>query len=694
MKKKFGSIFAAFTLSAVLCLGAACGETIPPDGGETIPPDGGGTQTEETYAITFTDRGEVVASYEGKRGDKVTVPGAPDRADMRYTFTGWEGLSEDATEVTVYGNATYDANWYEMFGSNTTFAAMQRDPITKVTVDGKDDESAWDASAEFALDANGSYAKLLWDEDGIYIFADVKKENATSEDSLNVTIDLLHSEALASDTWDGLGWGGGYRGEPGPMVEGGYTIAAGTTSADAVSRTWEWFSNSGYEGSNVYSVISETGYTVEFKIATTDNNIGEYKPHEGQSIGLSIKTSDSASALESFEGYANHGPKSLSNVTLEPNEGATVNTTWGITEIRENFDVKVDGEEDNVYRDATSFGDLETDGYTVKSLWTNGKIYLLAELAEGTNSLEISVFEQTAIFTASGEQALEASDIALEEISYFTVKVNGNMLVGSDDNIGLVTLRSNSMNFGRKMYEAKQLAAGATITIDGDLDATYGAKVGDINTISLTENGTPEATGEFYIRWDDEYLYVFVEVFDRDVSTEQRGDYYNNDSVEFWLDTCQQWQGGQGWGGDNRPLGLYRGEGGFRVLANKIGGDSGQHWLWDDESTRPTTASKLTATGYTVEYKIPWASKSNNDDWCDGFANYIPSTGVNTWDYDNNRLGSPSAKLNEVINFMININDDNGQDGERDGIVSLNARGCDAWSTPYVLTQLKLVAAD
>lgn len=683
MKKKLGSIFAAFALSAVLCLGAACGEITPTP---TPEPNPGGTTDDTTYTITFTDRGEVVKTYTAKQGEKVAVPTAPDRGE-RYTFTGWEGLAEDATEVTVYASdATYDATWYEIFGSKSTFVAMQRDPITRVTVDGKDDESAWDAAATLALDENGSYAKLLWDEDAIYVFADVKKENATAEDSLSVTLDLLHSEKLASDSWDGIGWGGGYRGEPGPMVEGGYTIAAGTTSADAVVRTWEWLSNSGYSGSNVYSVLSATGYTVEFKIATTDSNIGDYKPHAGQNIGLGIKTSDGASALESFEDYANHGPKSLSNVTLAPNEGATVKTAWGITEIRENYDVKVDGEEDNVYKDATSFGDLETDGYTVKSLWTNGKIYLFAKLAEGTNSLGISAFEQTVTFTASGEQVLEASDIALEEISYFTVKVNGTLTVGTDDNIGLVTLNINNMNLGRKLYEAKRLAENATITVDGDLDSAYGEKLGDISVVTATENGgTPEATGEFYIRWDDEYLYVFVNVFDKDVSTEQRGEPYNNDSVEFWLDTCQQWQGGQGWGDDNRPVGLYRGEGGFRVVAGKVGADSGQHWLWDDDRTKPTTASKVTDNGYTVEYKIPWGKKF--EEWDDGFANYIPALDAHVGD-DN------YTKVGQIIDFMININDDNGQDGAREGIVSLNAKGSDAWSSPWVLTQLKLVAAD
>lgn len=699
MRKRTGYMLSAVLLAAVMSFGVACGQTEEPPtgttpGGET--PGGTTTPEETTYTVRFMDGDTEIASFEKKKSEKVTVPNNPENGDTRYTFTGWEGLGDIAagTQITVYGDATYYANWYEQFGTDTVFNVMQRNMQKAVTVDGEANDEAWADAAAFKLDEAGSTVKALWDSDALYLFADIKKENASAEDKLNIQLDLLHSEELASDTWDGVSWGGSYRGEPGPMVEGGYTVKAGASVSDDVEKSFEWLSFGGYDNSEVKSNISQEGYTVEFKIDLTNANIGDYTPYKGQEIGLSVKTVDGASALESFNGYAGHGPKSLSNVALVTNPD-NVGTVWTVKEVRENYTVVVDGKEDLLYKDATVFGDLESDGYSVKTLWAAGKIYFYATLAEGTDSLEVTAFSKTVTFTQSGEQMLEADAVALEAYSWLTVEVNGSVKFDADEQDSLIMLKSNEQNIGRHLYEAKRLAEGASITVDGVKDEAYGEKVADIATVSLIEAGAPQARGVAYIRWDDSFLYVFVEVTDADVSTEQRGDAHANDSVEVWLDTCQQLpQGSTGWGDANRPLGLYRGEGGFRVLAGKIGGDSGQHWLWDDPSTRPETASVLTDTGYTVEYAIPWACKANNDDWCDGFANYIPSTGVNSWDFDNNVLGSPSNKLGEIIDIMININDDNGQDGVREGIVSLNSKGCDAWDRPYVLDQLKLVAAN
>lgn len=502
----------------------------------------------------------------------------------------------------------------------------------------------------------------------------------------------MHSDALASGTWDGLGWGGSYRGEPGPMVEGGYTIKAGAQSPDDIDASWEWLSNAEKSSTEVKSVISEAGYTVEFKITLTNDSIGDYKPHANQEIGLGVKTADGAAALESFNGYAGHGPKSLSNLKLVTNP-ENAGTIWTVKEVRENYSITVDGAEDQPYADASVFGNLEEDGYTVKALWKDGKVYFYATLKEETTSLEIEAFGKTIVFTESGEKMIEG-EMNLGDYAYLTVKVNKTVQFDASTREALIMLKENDRNIGRHLYEAKKLASGTTITVDGIKDVAYGEKVADIATVSLKENGgTPQSTGVAYIRWDDEYLYVFVEVNDADVSTEQRGDPYNNDSVEVWLDTCQKFQTGQGWGGDNRPMGLYRGEGGFRVIAGKIGADSGQHWLWDDERTRPETASVVTDTGYTVEYKIPWGKKLDGaEGWDDGFANYIPATGERVDQYADS--SATTNKVGQIINIMININDDNGQDGVREGITSLNGKGCEAWAQPFVLDQLKLVAAD
>ncbi len=710
MKKKLSFTLSALALSAVMCFGTACGGTPDPDPG---PDDG----NEETYTITFKDGDTVIKTETAKRGEKVSVPAALTNEDSRYSFTNWSGLAADATEVTVLADRTYNAVWYEMFGSNKTFGVTQINLTKSISVDGTGDEDAWNDATALPMDENGSTLQVLWDSEALYLYAKIVKpedgevaaqaddeeeieapgegEEEKAHDQLIVTLDLLHSEELASDNWNGRDWGGVYRGEPGPMVEGGYTIDLVTSD---VAKTWEWLSAGGYGNSDAKSVATDDGYTVEFKIDLSNSNIGEYKPAANQEIGLAVRTADGTSALESFKGYGDHGPKSLSNMKLMLN-GANADVVWSAKEVRELYDITVDGEEDaNLYMDA---GVYEEEDYTVKALWKEGKLYLLAEFTEyedssdEVQSLEVTAFGKTVTLTHDNpEVALEADDIALNGFSYLTVKADGEIVIDGAKGEGVITLSANNMNYGKQRYEAKQLAAGATIEVDGILDSAYGEKVGDINVITERANDSaPASTGEFYIRWDDEFLYVFVDVTDSDVSTAQRGDPYANDSVEVWLDTCQQFQKGQGWGGDNRPVGLYRGEGGFRVLAGKVGADSGQHWLWDDERTRPTTASVVTETGYTVEYKIPWGKKLDGaEGWDDGFANYIPATGEHADLYADST--AHTNKVGQIVTFMININDDNGQDGVREGVTSLNAGGNMAWDSPRVLTQLKLVAAD
>ncbi len=710
----------ALALAGVMSFSVACGNDSTKPTNPTPPGPGPVVDEEKTYTVTFTDRGTVVATYTDKKaGEKVAVPTAPTREDPRYTFTGWTGLGADATEVTVYeDNATYDAQWNEMFGSDTLFTAKERNFDKAVTIDGNGDDAAWADATAYDLDENGSTVKFLWDADAIYIYADIVQTDGETADVdthdegeedevpvgyLNVIVDLLHSDKLASYGWDGLSWGGPYRGEPGPMVEGGYTIKAGATADADVAKSGEWLS-AGDTDREVGSIIGEEGYTVEFKIGTTNSNIGDYKPHAGQEIGLSIKSTDGASALESFDGYANHGPKSLSNVALVKNED-NLEFLWNVKEVRENYDIVVDGKEDRYLyaRDAGEFA-VGEDGTTVKALWNkDGNIYMLVNFGEGTTSLKAEAFGGSVEFTKEDEQTLyEAAltverEFAIGNWSEFTLTVNDDEPIES-----YIRLVRNENNIGRKLVTAKKLAEGAEIEIDGELDEAYGEKVADINTVT---QGTAQSTGEAYIRWDDDYLYVFVDVTDSDVSESQIGDSYNNDSVEVWLDTCQMLAGAThedgsrwGWGDNNRPAGLYRGEGGFRVIAGKVGDDSGSHWLWDDTRTRPTTASKVTDYGYTVEYKIPWGEKlDGKDGWDDGFDNWVPATDEHVTIYDEEGNLIPTAhtnKVGQIVNIMININDDNGQDGVREGITSLAAQGHMAYDLPYTLSNLLLVADD
>lgn len=645
-----------------------------------LPDSSSITEDEEKYTVKFMNGETIVSEVEAAKGELVDIPEDPTSADSRYTFVGWEGLDETdkaAGQVEVFADATYAAIWKEQFGSAKTFEAMQLRNIFTLTIDGTE-EDAWLDATGIALDKEGSYVKFMWDATNIYIFANIVDSDITN-DNLEVKIDLLHSEEYATDAWNGTDWGEKYRANY--MVEGGYAVNAG---AETISNFyWEWLSNGDQAGAAGKSVITETGYTVEMKIGTTNGSTPDFvRPDVDQVIGLSVRNLNKTTvAMESFAGYMDHGPKSLSNVKLVANENNDKDL-MSVKEVRENYSIVVDNKEDLLYKDAaeTMFGESK-----VKMLWAKEGVYLLATLGENTKSLkfESPLLGEAVEFTT----AKSVNELKISSPNGFVLNSYADLTVSYEDGGAeavvkeyIMKLEANPQNFGRNIYEAKKLAENQTITVDGTKDAAYGEEATMIiDTISLRENnGEPDNTGKAWIRWDDSNLYVYVEVLDDDVSTEQRGDSHNNDSVELWLSTCRTLpQNTTGWGfGDYdclRPSADWCGEGGWRVQACNAA-LTGSHWMydWADGVPREVAAGKLmdgeTQIGYTVEYKIAWSTFAD--------ASKVPE------------------KVGQIIDIMININEDDGQDGTREGIVSSNAKGCEAWHQPYVLDQLKLVAAD
>ena len=742
MKRKKTFAAAALIMAAFMGLSVGCNsqqsDDTDQDGSQVETPDdgqGGSTpETPKTYTITFKNGDEVVKTQTGKTGEFVEIPEAPQSSDPRIRFVGWQGVDAadaEAGRVEIFAeNQTFSAIWYEQFGTDTTFTATKVRSTDTITVDGELDAAYSDAvSIPVTTVSAGetdttATAYLMWDDQSYYIFVDVKDDTVIGRDAaysgeqwtehndaVEIWMDILHDDSSHGPGGYSGGFGGAYRGEPGPMCEAQFKINPGAQypkennvryGADSEFGFDGWWSNEAKnDGVTVGTTkITETGYTVEYKINTNIAQIPEeLRPAIGQEIGIGIKVYDKTVAdeadaeknnpapnqvtMENIAGYMS-GPKKLSNVRLVANASDT-NTLINVKQVRDCYAVTVDGTEDMLYKDAleSTFGTSK-----VKMLWDASNVYVIATLGEDTNSLK---FE-----TAAGTVELTPDDGMTQEFTLagtYQLNENVNLKVTYQDAEDaavtteyLLKMQMNDSNIAgspRKMYEAKKLAEGESITVDGQREAAYGTEATVIiDKIAQIDEGksAPTTTGKAWITWDDEALYVFVEVTDSNVSTTQIGDAWQNDSVELWLDTCQQLPTSTaGWGDANRPLPLYRGEGGFRVLAGKIGADTGMHWLFDDARTRGTTASVITDTGYTVEYAIPWAEKL--DEWDNGFGDYIPS------------LGGPGEKVGQVINFIININDDDG-DGSREGIVSSNTMGQIAYERPYVLDHLKLVAAD
>lgn len=325
----------------------------------------------EKYVIAFFNNNQLVSMIEANAGDFVDLPDEsllssdPRYQDPRYVFAGWEGIDDydfAAGKVEVfYQDAFYNAKWIERFGTDKKFSITEV-PISKTIItDGVLDDVYLSAEA---ITVNTVIAGetdttatiyFMFDDEFFYIFADVKdstvftRDYSYSEeqwtehnDAIEIWIDLLHDDSKVSPTWTG-GWGGEYRGEPGPMCEAHFKINAGYNPEEhgrfgsGSEAVWDgWWSNACNEDEVSFGIskITELGYTVEYKISLTDANIPDYlRMNDGQEIGIGVKIYDkkveeeggknSSAAnvivLESINQDMS-GPKKLSNFIVKGNK--------------------------------------------------------------------------------------------------------------------------------------------------------------------------------------------------------------------------------------------------------------------------------------------------------------------------------------------------------------------------------------
>gem|GEM_PF-3228248 len=125
-------------------------------------------------------------------------------------------------------------------------------------------------------------------------------------------------------------------------------------------------------------------------------------------------------------------------------------------------------------------------------------------------------------------------------------------------------------------------------------------------TVNKNVKGTPaaagNATGEAYVMWDDEYLYVRVEVTDADINTDSGND-YEKDSVEVFVSEI----------GHRGSYGTLQG-GQYRVALHDGGARAEPSGNWAGESWNgPYRAALTGTTGYVAEFMIPLALANVQD---------------------------------------------------------------------------------
>ena len=640
---------------------------------------------DETYTIEFIANDEVVKKVENaKYGDYIDIPEVSSPLP-RHILAGWDGISkaeQEAGKVMVYQtDATYTAMFKERFGTENVFDIPRIKSTESISIDGTKDSAYNDVTpieivnvseGETNVSAN---AYFLWDESNLYALFEIEDDTKVDYvnsiqkladvDSLELFLDLLHDDYLAIDGYT-EGWGQKYRGEPGPMCEGQFAIARGVSfpknnkrcGGGSEFRFEGWLSFAANDSGNTLATTKQTanGYNVEYRIDCTNQYVPiELRPHLDQEIGLGINIFDDADvsnlngviSLEEINRSMKLSPKKLSRFHLisNPDEPEIIFTA---KEVRDNFDVN----DEFTYKEAYSQAIGKNE---VKLLWNEDGIHLFAKVDDSTD--EIVVKDKDVTINKNGHYLIPKDDIDVDD--YVSLTFINKTTSSTLETQTLIHCVANAGNLdpARKMFKANKV--NGSINVDGVKDDEYldSAKI-DVNVVSLTESTTPEAHGEAYVKWDDSYLYVFIDVNDSDVNKSLSSSPHENDSVELWISTCQNFPTDTTpWGEGGRPAN-YCGEGLFRAAAGNVTELTGFHWMFDKVEREVT--SVITSYGYTVEYKIGFGSFSE-----------------------------VKNKENQIIDLTLDINDRGTSN--RKGIVSTNTYGQRCFEKPYYLDHIRLV---
>lgn len=169
------------------------------------------------------------------------------------------------------------------------------------------------------------------------------------------------------------------------------------------------------------------------------------------------------------------------------------------------------------------------------------------------------------------------------------------------------------MAFARKTAEA--------VTVDGRLDEAFWNLSSRVEKATL---GTPDNQVSFDARWDDNNLYVAVQVLDSVLINDSGTDTWNDDSVEIFIDGLNNRS--KTYQEDDNQIFIGYGDPSFETYHGSAGIASG---VQDVEG------------GYTVELSIAWSA-----------IGVVPREGI--------KIGFDIANDDD---------DDIGQDGDRDGIL-------------------------
>lgn len=626
----------------------------------------------------------------------------------------YEDCWYDHDHVEAKGYSTGETYYVEEgFGSDVVYEAVKLvEGEEYIEVDGFKDD-VWDSAYEiesFVVTEKAEnnrntriVASYMWDDENLYVWAEIYdstytlswdngKDWAAWGDYCELYVDTLHNSSLAEDGWDGTD-GPDYRGKnpnsgtwpDGSEYEdccfGQFKISAGfnqtldRTDPDtkygrggAVQwQQWTWLSaacweddvslftsafiyedrdlsepydryktNGGIQNGAELALGKPIGYTFEAQINFKSS---DYMPEDGSIIGAGLRIADMTDiswwadmggdyciyAQESQAGSMWERPKNLPHLALLPADGES---SSGGEEKQYTANFVVD---EQVVHSVTGPKKTEVNapadpvkpGYT----FIGWKGYSEGYTLRG-NKTFVAEFERTMNELPVWPNEVQATYNFTELPDGYTVNI----------------------------YQGEKTTA--TIEVDGVMDEAY-REATAIEIVELNE-GNSDTTGFAYVIWDDEYIYLYVVVYDTYVSnTKDAAQPWLSDSVEFYLDTYNDPNGqkqnyGDGYRGED-----YVGEGQFRLNAGEKT-LSGMHWMYDNSDVNKKAASRIIdGEGYTAEYKIEWGSFKKD------------------------------ADIGEQIAFAVVIND--GEGSNRNGQIALEPEQNHAFEWAGVLSKLELV---
>ncbi|MBE6063769.1 MAG: hypothetical protein E7207_09530 [Clostridium butyricum] len=319
-----------------------------------------------------------------------------------------------------------------------------------------------------------------------------------------------------------------------------------------------------------------------------------------------------------------------------------------------------------------------TDGATakVKTMWDKDNLYVLADVTDKTVSNNDSV----TFYVDNGSGNKIKYNVSRNEISYsdkfrcksdndgyevqwklplkeinnlkpevgskigFDIKIEDEDSNGKLNSIAVWNdYSSNSpelQNFGEIQLDGKVKyveAKRGTPSIDGEIDEIWN-KANSFNT-DLKVEGSDSAKAKVRTLWDDNYLYVLLEVKDNNLNKDSDKE-HEQDSVEVFIDE------------NNARTPSYDGDDAqYRInFENKQSGGG------NTNMDKFKSATKVTDDGYVVEIAIPLQNK---------------------------------PYLNEFMGFDAQVN--NAEDGKRIGVTMWSDSTGMTWSTMSNIGNIKLV---